>query len=150
MDLHHSIRMLLENEAIELLKDLCFSLGDLGVSGKTHPSALPLFMTSMRMSHFAKKPSPTAEESDGMVLTAFTKLAYQLKATCQEYPNRDQDCFGMCGPSCTCWRIICGDCCLHQGCAEHDKCCRTDYWSLNCLIPIPFSCNSYGQRCGAA
>lgn len=41
---------------------------------------------------------------------------------CEAYPNRDQDCFGMCGPDCThpCWDGICGDCCYHEFCADHD------------------------------
>jgi hypothetical protein len=40
---------------------------------------------------------------------------------CQAYPNRDNGCYGMCGPSCsTCWEWVCGDCCFHQFCAAHD------------------------------
>jgi hypothetical protein len=39
---------------------------------------------------------------------------------CERYPNRDQDCFGMCGAGCECWSWICGDCCFHDFCADHD------------------------------
>ena len=40
---------------------------------------------------------------------------------CKSYPNRQNDCFGMCGPGCSdCWDWICGDCCYHDFCAEHD------------------------------
>ena len=43
-------------------------------------------------------------------------------AGCEAYPNRDEDCFGMCGPGCqTCWEWICGDCCYHDFCATHDS-----------------------------
>jgi hypothetical protein len=40
---------------------------------------------------------------------------------CEAYPNRENDCFGMCGPGCsTCWTWVCGDCCYHDFCADHD------------------------------
>ena len=54
-------------------------------------------------------------------------------------------CTGMCGPSCRCWSWICGDCCWHRGCYEHDMCCQKDRWSAYCLVPFfyGFSCNSY-------
>lgn len=43
---------------------------------------------------------------------------------CEEKPNKDRGCFGMCGDGCTCWKQICGDCCYHKGCATHDATCR--------------------------
>ncbi|KAL9955006.1 hypothetical protein ACROYT_G042602 [Oculina patagonica] len=54
-------------------------------------------------------------------------------------------CTGMCGPSCRCWSWICGDCCWHRGCYEHDICCQKDYWSAYCLVPFfyGFNCTSY-------
>jgi hypothetical protein len=30
------------------------------------------------------------------------------------------DCFGACGPGCTCWSSLCGDCCFNNKCAIHD------------------------------
>lgn len=61
-------------------------------------------------------------------------------------PNND-DCLGMCGNGCNCWYHICGNCCRNQLCFEHDKCCRHNMISVNCLIPIIYtlSCeNGYG------
>lgn len=43
---------------------------------------------------------------------------------CERYPNRDNGCYGMCGPGCECWSAICLDCCYHPGCAIHDSWCR--------------------------
>ena len=53
------------------------------------------------------------------------------------------DCFGMCGPHCWCWNWICGDCCLHRGCQQHDLCCNHNYLSTHCLFPwiYGFSCH---------
>eukprot|EP00117_Sycon_ciliatum_P029959 scpid36542/ scgid23730/ len=42
-------------------------------------------------------------------------------------------CFGMCGPGCyNCWTYICGDCCVHPGCTQHDGECSS-YTSFDCL-----------------
>ena len=60
-------------------------------------------------------------------------------------------CAGLCGPGCSCWNWVCGDCCRHGGCYEHDKCCRRKVWSGYCLTPwvYNFNCDSYGgyPRC---
>lgn len=65
--------------------------------------------------------------------------------------NRFNKCLGMCGKGCWCWRWVCGDCCWHRGCYEHDKCCEWNFWSTYCLTPFfyGFSCSSFGgyPRC---
>lgn len=53
-------------------------------------------------------------------------------------------CFGMCGMWCWCWPWVCGNCCLHRGCLEHDKCCQKHgYTSVYCFCPwvFGFDCN---------
>lgn len=47
-------------------------------------------------------------------------LQPQCATPCEPYPNRDKQCFGMCGPHCDCWSWVCGDCCYHDFCADHD------------------------------
>lgn len=59
-------------------------------------------------------------------------------ATCSSgqcpYRNEGNDCFGMCGPQCTCWSFICGDCCVHRYCETHDQCCADrGFFSFPCL-----------------
>ena len=43
---------------------------------------------------------------------------------------------------------VCGDCCYHHGCYEHDVCCQ-DFFSSACLGPLRlvlhFSCSGYIQ-----
>ena len=56
------------------------------------------------------------------------------------YSNR---CEGMCGPSCWCWKWVCGNCCWNRGCYEHDLCCGYDLLSTYCLLPFGFSCSRY-------
>ena len=62
------------------------------------------------------------------------------------------NCQGMCGPRCWCWRSVCGDCCWNRGCHEHDRCCGAKgYLHEYCSRPFKhrFNCNSYGAfpRC---
>lgn len=44
-------------------------------------------------------------------------------------------CFGRCGPDCTCWSWICGNCECWDGCYEHDSYCSCksifDFWCVN-------------------
>ena len=54
-----------------------------------------------------------------------------------------QNCLGMCGFRCWCWKWVCGDCCLWQGCYQHDLKCRESFFSFSCLLPFGFRCNGY-------
>ena len=63
--------------------------------------------------------------------------------TCRKCP-KGSHCLGMCGPGChTCLKFMCGDCCFHKGCYDHDKCCERNAWGMACLIPIGFNCLFY-------
>jgi hypothetical protein len=56
-------------------------------------------------------------------------LAQKTQTTyCDAYPNSGDECFGMCGYGCDCWSWVCGDCCYHGGCAQHDEWCREGEW----------------------
>uniref|UniRef100_A0A1X7T1Q3 Uncharacterized protein n=1 Tax=Amphimedon queenslandica TaxID=400682 RepID=A0A1X7T1Q3_AMPQE len=41
------------------------------------------------------------------------------------YSRFGNDCHGMCGYGCDCWRHACGDCCVNHYCETHDECCAT-------------------------
>ena len=79
--------------------------------------------------------------------TQATEVCTRFPTTCPlgECPFRrsGNNCFGMCGLQCNCWRFLCGDCCVHRGCREHDACCARGGFlaSLRCAIPIGFRCN---------
>lgn len=73
--------------------------------------------------------------------------ANEKSPDCRDMRNgSDLECFGMCGKTCWCWAWVCGDCCLHKGCLQHDACCRyanPQYLSTYCLLPFlyGFDCN---------
>lgn len=78
----------------------------------------------------------------------YLKLFGKKRGSCVDLrtdPNRN-NCLGMCGPKCWCWKVVCDDCCFHQGCFEHDKCCRKSKFSSYCLLPFfhRFGCRSFG------
>ncbi|XP_031560654.1 uncharacterized protein LOC116296724 [Actinia tenebrosa] len=55
------------------------------------------------------------------------------------YTSYQTHCFGMCGSYCWCWPWVCGDCCLHKGCLQHDICCqKRGYLSIYCFSPWVF------------
>ncbi|XP_078377579.1 uncharacterized protein LOC144660724 isoform X1 [Oculina patagonica] len=87
----------------------------------------------------------TADYKTHKYLTLFGKR----RDNCEDLrgdPNKN-DCLGMCGPKCWCWKAICDDCCFHQGCYEHDLCCRGKRkFSSYCLLPFfhNFGCDSFG------
>ena len=74
--------------------------------------------------------------------------AYGREKRCTDLrgdPNGDK-CLGMCGPRCRCWHWVCGDCCEHGGCRQHDLCCRSNFFSTYCLTPWKhgLGCASFG------
>jgi hypothetical protein len=67
----------------------------------------------------------TSTETAGAAETAAAPDP-NLQMGCQDLRNDPNcnKCLGMCGPGCTCWPWVCGDCCEHPGCLAHDKHCR--------------------------
>ena len=65
---------------------------------------------------------------------------------CRSLKNHHvNDCLGMCGYGCSCWWIVCNNCCFNRGCYEHDLCCRKKFLSPQCLFPLNygFSCSGF-------
>jgi len=100
-----------------ILPWLSHELGVRGYNGRDYPSALAMHM-------FNK----TVAERTGVVLPAADSIGLSVEDQSEEegYCSRPtaNSCYGMCGPGCTCWSFVCGDCCYHSGCARHDSYCR--------------------------
>ena len=143
-----SVERLASHPAIRLLEPAAQALGeDLGVTGMEHPAALRFYLTAMKLTE-ARAMSQEAEASN---IEPWRRY-FEGKATIESYPNcnlrtcppcREDECLGLCGRICTCWSWVCGDCCLHNGCLEHDLCCRESFFSSRCLLPVGISCSRY-------
>lgn len=114
-----------------------------------HPITKTFFVMSMSLlgEHSENTPARDTETAD-YDHHRYLRLFDSKRNSCQDLrrdPNRDR-CFGMCGPNCWCWSLVCDDCCFHQGCYEHDRCCHKNKLSGYCLFPFfhDFSCDSYG------
>lgn len=91
------------------------ALGARGITGNDYPASLALHKVAQQSAQALSVNVPKLETpaSEGY---------------CQAYPNESNDCYGMCGPGCSCWSWVCGDCCYHYGCAVHDSWCRDGEW----------------------
>ena len=84
-----------------------------------------------------------AHDSDDETTDPHTKRKKQCSL---ESDPDNNECLGMCGRGCWCWSIVCGDCCFHRGCYEHDRCCEARFLSTYCIAaPFhSFSCSAFG------
>ena len=128
---NETINDLLHMEEITLLEGASREVGEQGVTGKNTPMLLPFHMFALKMTQLLDKSSQnfvTNEQTKESVLSR-KKRRYD----CKKYENY-RNCKGLCGPRCTCWRQVCGDCCFHRGCFDHDVCCaRHGYLSVECV-----------------
>jgi hypothetical protein len=97
------------------LPGLSRTLGSMGYTGNTYPASLAL--------HKIARQSADALGIEVQPLQVPNENSY-----CTAYPNQGNNCYGMCGPGCSCWSWVCGDCCYHYGCARHDDWCRQGQW----------------------
>jgi hypothetical protein len=98
------------------LPQLSRTLGSMGYTGNVYPASLALHKIARQSADaFGIDVQPIAQQG--------TENGY-----CEAYPNQGDDCYGMCGYGCSCWSWVCGDCCYHSGCAQHDSWCRQGQW----------------------
>ena len=144
----------------QLLEELSRALGEYGVRGHTSTSALSLFhlcrtiLSAVEADTATKRdPSPTKVRKRRGWWRG-NSLELDPLPPCKSLENnKDDECMGMCGKACTCWSWVCGNCCFHRGCFDHDICCAEPgekhgekgcgFHSSKCLFPFRFSCDRY-------
>jgi hypothetical protein len=99
---------------------LSHTLGANGFNGRDYPAALAMHMFNKGVAEHLDITLPKIIDR--------SELADET-GYCTAYPNGGNQCYGMCGPGCTCWSFVCGDCCYHNGCARHDSYCRGSGWA---------------------
>jgi len=113
---------------VQELPWLSRALGVQGYTGSAYPASLPL--------HKIARQSADALNIQVPPIAQASEESYCSRPTAN-------DCYGMCGPGCTCWSWVCGDCCYHSGCAKHDTWCRNGdwYWCYNITAVVAlFGC----------
>lgn len=135
---------LINQEDLQLLPSLSFGLVELGYSGAHYPILQRLHRLSAQIYPHLTQPIALVSASSG---SSFSWCSSDSGCDDGNTPDEDEDCIGLCGPYCKCWCWVCGDCCVHQGCYQHDVCCRNNYYSFNCFLPFNFTCDSYSKQC---
>ena len=134
--LSNAIIELLSLQECGLLEKAADAVGKKGLNGRNTPAALPFFVFALRITQLA-------EDSHYNNITAtqrYRRNSYMhCRSTCPPCPN--DECIGLCGKECSCWKWLCGDCCWHEGCYGHDLCCKKSWLQHHCLLPIKFSCD---------
>ena len=106
---------MLQVDEVKSLPIMSRSLGALGYTGSKFPASLPLHKIAR-------------QSADALGIQVEPLAVASENGLCQEYPNSGDECYGMCGYGCSCWSWVCGDCCYHGGCAQHDSWCRQGQW----------------------
>lgn len=91
------------------------TLGGMGYTGADFPASLALHKIARQSADALGIELPPLAEANA------EEVGYCSRPTANE-------CYGMCGPGCSCWSWVCGDCCYHGGCAKHDTWCRQGQW----------------------
>ena len=126
-----------------LIIEAAQALGDRGIMGIDYPSVMSFYQLALRLASFRDNEAGDSFASDS------NSRGYQHRqqrnvrcssngASCPAgrcpFRSEGNNCFGMCGPQCTCWRFVCGDCCVQQYCRTHDQCCADrGFFSFACL-----------------
>ena len=132
-----AVQKLLEVKEVSLLPEAAEAIGQRGLTGMNTPAVLPFFMFALRITKLHLSPSVSN--------TTIATHRQERRVLCADMedcpPCPNSNCFGQCGYECFCWSWLCGDCCWHRGCYDHDMCC-VDYFTVPCLLPITFRCDS--------
>ena len=139
------------------------ALGEAGIMGHKNQPALNFYGLALqyanmradlqgRPEHSTAPPPQRPKREEGGTLTCTKPGWFSLdyETDCIRCPVGD-DCSGLCGPMCSCWSYVCGDCCYHQGCYDHDMCCSggLEYLNSECFFFLPFNCTHYKYQCDA-
>ena len=143
----NAIDELLARPEVLLIKDAAFAIGSTGLTGVGNPAAMAFYTTALRFakSTIVEDQHVASGESEGAARELLSKKRSRRSLTwcsnsnsyCNICPDGD-DCLGLCGPGCSCWWFICGDCCWNLGCYIHDVFTCFGQNDLDCWLNAPF------------
>src|SRR4029453_14120168 len=144
-----------------------YKLGvELGVTGNTYPASLPVHgvalsvatkkdcqVYKMRDRDSDSPPEAGSEHGDMNAGTVTPVCSSPNDMSCEgrRPGTREQECFGECGPftyygQCICWDWVCGDCCFHVYCRNHDAACKCGDL-ISCYLGVAFHYLTFSIDC---
>ena len=149
-----AISQLLGSEEVGFVVQAAKAVGESGLTGTDNPAAMMLYVLALRLQNLLDD-SPLRAE----LLQDSSSSSTPLKRTLRHQPDwigrtagnpeqfcestqskcpvdrcpRGDGCSGLCGPACTCWEWVCGNCCLNKMCLDHDHCCEDGLFSWGCM-----------------
>ena len=131
----YALEQFLSHPDVQLIVDAAVAMGNEGITGKRFPAALPFFAAAMRfikdvprVKVHMPQPASVPVRSKRIVWPweKTEKCYHGYKCPKGECPQKVSynECLGVCGVECDCLAFVCGDCCWHKGCYDHDKFCE--------------------------
>lgn len=126
-----------------LLPWLSQALGESGYTGNDYPATFPLHMMGasvasakgIKVQVIQDAEAASVSKSAGGEYSEYGVRQDPLWGACSttgqicvlnNCPGAN-NCAGMCGPKCECWRWVCGSCCAFAGCLYHDRNCGSTF-----------------------
>lgn len=136
VEVSYAINDILQSSLLEILIEIgiAFNKRSGDINGRRYPSVVPLFKFILNL--ILPNYKSYSNNSTQLISDDDECLSY-----CPPCP--EQECIGLCGYGCSCWSMVCGDCCYHLGCYDHDVCCRDSFFSIDCLLPFGFQCEEH-------
>ena len=145
-----SLRNLAMSPEAILIIEAANALGNLGFRGTDSSALMKFYQFALRLASARDLDNSSPNNLDLKEENSRMKRSEVCQsngATCSSgrcpYRRYDNNCFGMCGPDCTCWSFVCGDCCLYRYCETHDECCaKRGFYTFACFsvaFKKPFS-----------
>ena len=164
-----SVRALMDKwDALLLFPLLSYKLGvEMGVTGNIYPAGLPIHAVALsvatkkhcqvykmrdRDSDYPREPGDENGDTDAGTITPVGSSSPNNKSCEGRRPgSREQECFGECGPfnedgQCICWDWVCGDCCCHVYCRDHDAACECGDL-ISCFLGAAFHFVTFSIAC---
>ena len=146
----HALGLTFSMREYELVEDMSRAMDEvLGSHGRDYPSVMSVYLISRtliqsRSSILSANDPFLARDTRNSVCTVIHDDPTLADTSTCDKVAEGAVCQGLCGPGATCWDFVCGDCCYHQGCSDHDTCCgENGMFSIKCFAPTDFTCDSY-------
>ena len=117
-----SVQRLIAHPAVRLLEPTARAMGeDTGIIGSKEPAAMAFYAAAMTLTQLYEEHFPVEPRSYRSASSSIFETFFDSPATVQKYPNcnlktcppcKSDECIGLCGRRCNCWKWVCGDCCL--------------------------------------